>query len=117
MALTGRVALITGASRGLGKAMALALAEAGARVALVARDVAQLNAVADQARQLGAQAEFFRADISDEQQVRDLERDVLAKFGPVDILINNAGTVVRKFCIDLTLSDWMSVLNTNLTSA
>ena len=85
-ALTGRVALITGASRGLGKAMALALAEAGARVALVARDVAQLNAVADHARQFGVQAEIFRADISDEAQVLQLERDVVAKFGAVDIL-------------------------------
>jgi NAD(P)-dependent dehydrogenase (short-subunit alcohol dehydrogenase family) len=117
MPLNGRVALITGASRGLGKAMALALAEGGARVALVARDVAQLNAVADQARQLGVQAEIFRADISEEEQVLQLERDVVAKFGPVDILVNNAGTVVRKFCVDLTLADWMSVLNTNLTSA
>src|SRR5437016_5093333 len=104
MPLTGRVALITGANRGLGKAMALELAEAGARVALVARDVPQLNAVADQARQLGVQAEVFRTDISDEQQVLQLERDVVAKFGPVDILINNAGTVVRKFCVDLTLA-------------
>jgi len=117
MAFNGRVALITGASRGLGKAMALSLAEAGARVALVARDVEQLNAVADQARGLGVQAEVFRTDISDESQVRQLEQDVLAKFGPVDILINNAGIAVRKFCVDLTLSDWMSVLNTNLTSA
>jgi NAD(P)-dependent dehydrogenase (short-subunit alcohol dehydrogenase family) len=117
MALNGRVALITGASRGLGKAMALSLAGAGARVALVARDVAQLNAVADQARRLGSQAEVFRTDISEETQVRELERDVLAKFGPIDILINNAGIAARKFCVDLTLADWMSVLNTNLTSA
>jgi NAD(P)-dependent dehydrogenase (short-subunit alcohol dehydrogenase family) len=117
MAFNGRTALITGANRGLGKAMALSLAEAGIRVALVARDVAQLNAVADQARGLGVQAEVFSTDITDESQVRQLEQDVLAKFGPVDILINNAGIAVRKFCVDLTLSDWMSVLNTNLTSA
>jgi NAD(P)-dependent dehydrogenase (short-subunit alcohol dehydrogenase family) len=117
MALNGRVALVTGASRGLGKAMALSLAEAGARVALVARDVEQLNAVANEARGSGAQAEIFRTDISDESQVRELERNVLAKLGPVDILINNAGINVRKLCVDLTLPDWMSVLNTNLTSA
>jgi NAD(P)-dependent dehydrogenase (short-subunit alcohol dehydrogenase family) len=117
MTLKGRVALVTGASRGLGKAMALTLAEAGAGVALVARDIAALNAVADQTRRSGARTEVFRADISDEQQVRQLEHDVLAKFGPVDILINNAGIAVRKWCVDLTLSDWMSVLNTNLTSA
>jgi NAD(P)-dependent dehydrogenase (short-subunit alcohol dehydrogenase family) len=117
MAFNGRTALITGANRGLGKAMALSLAEAGVRVALVARDLDQLNAVAGQARGLGVQAEVFSTDITDESQVRRLEQDVLAKFGPVDILINNAGIAVRKFCVDLTLSDWMSVLNTNLTSA
>lgn len=117
MTLEGRVALITGASRGLGKAMALALAAAGARLALVARDVEQLQAVADQARGLGRQAEVFRADVSDELQVRQLERDVLARLGPADILINNAGIAVRKFCVDITLSEWTSVLNTNLTSA
>ena len=108
---------MTGASRGLGKAMALSLAEAGARVALVARDVEQLNAVANEARRSGTQAEIFRTDISDESQVRELERNVLTKLGPVDILINNAGINVRKLCVDLTLPDWMSVLNTNLTSA
>jgi NAD(P)-dependent dehydrogenase (short-subunit alcohol dehydrogenase family) len=117
MPLNGRVAVVTGASRGLGKAMALSLAQAGARIALVARDVAQLNTVAEQARKFGEQAEIFSTDISDETQVRRLERDVLATFGPVDILINNAGIAMRKFCVDLTLADWMSVLNTNLTSA
>ncbi|HTS51472.1 MAG TPA: SDR family NAD(P)-dependent oxidoreductase [Bryobacteraceae bacterium] len=117
MTLNGRVALITGASRGLGKAMALALGEAGARLALVSRDAVQLSAVAGEARKLGAQAEVFRADVSDEAQVLELARDVPAKLGPVDILINNAGTVVRSLCVDFTLADWNLVLNTNLTSA
>jgi len=117
MTLTGRVALITGASRGLGKAMALALASAGAKLALVSRDVAQLSAVAHEARALGAEAQVFRADVADEAQVRQLERDVPAKLGPVDILINNAGTVIRSLCLDFTLADWNTVLHTNLTSA
>jgi NAD(P)-dependent dehydrogenase (short-subunit alcohol dehydrogenase family) len=117
MTLNGRVALITGASRGLGKAMALALGEAGARLALVSRDTAQLSAVAEEARKLGAQAEVFRADVSDEAQVLQLAHDVPSKLGPVDILINNAGTVVRSTCVDFTLADWNLVLNTNLTSA
>ena len=116
MGLEGRVALITGASRGLGKAMALALAPAGIRLALVGRDVAALTAVAAEARALGTEAEVFRADIADEQQVLDLERDVIAKLGPVDILINNAGINIRKFCVDYTLAEWNSVLHTNLTS-
>ena len=110
------MALITGASRGLGKAMALALAPAGVRLALVARDVEQLKAVAAGARGLGAEAEVFRADIADEAQVLQLERDVIHKFGPVDILINNAGINIRKLCVDYTLAEWNSILNTNLTS-
>ena len=117
MTLNGRVALVTGASRGLGKAMALALGEAGARLALVSRDSPQLSAVAEETRKLGAQAEVFQADITDEAQVRKLERDVPGKLGPVDILINNAGTVVRSLCVDFTLGDWNTVINTNLTSA
>ncbi len=97
--------------------MALALAGEGVRIALVARDVAQLNAVAAEARRSGVEADLFPADIADEEQVRKLERDVIARFGPVDILINNAGIAVRKLCVDLTLAEWMGVLNTNLTSA
>ncbi len=117
MTLNGRVALITGASRGLGKAMALALGGAGARLALVSRDATQLTVVAEEARKLGAHSEVFRADVSDEEQVLQLARDVPAKLGPVDILINNAGTVVRSTCVDFSLADWNLVLNTNLTSA
>lgn len=117
MTLDGRVAIITGASRGLGKAMALALGEAGAKLALVSRDAAQLETVATEARALGAVAEVFSADISDEAQILQLARDIPAKLGPADILINNAGTVVRKLCVDLTLADWNAVLHTNLTSA
>jgi NAD(P)-dependent dehydrogenase (short-subunit alcohol dehydrogenase family) len=117
MELKGRVALITGASRGLGKAMALALAPAGIRLALVARDMEQLGAVAAEARKLGTEAEIFRTDIADEAQVLQLERDVIQKFGPVDILINNAGINIRKLCVEYTLAEWNSVMTTNLTSA
>jgi NAD(P)-dependent dehydrogenase (short-subunit alcohol dehydrogenase family) len=115
--LKGRVALITGASRGLGKAMALALGEAGASLALVARDVAALKGTAELARKSGAEAEVFQTDVNDEQQVRQLERDVAGRFGRVDILINNAGINIRKPVVDFTLEEWNSVLNTNLTSA
>ena len=87
--------MVTGASRGLGKAMALALASAGARVALVSRDQDKLNQVAAEARTAGGEAEGFCADVGDEPQVLRLEREVIAWFGRVDILINNAGLVVR----------------------
>jgi len=117
MDLKGRVALITGASRGLGKAIALALAPAGVRLALVSRDVEQLQRVASDARGLGAEAEVFRADVAEESQVLGLEREVTGKFGPVDILVNNAGINIRKNCVDFTLGEWNSILTTNLTSA
>ena len=116
MSIAGRVALITGASRGLGKAMTLAMAPAGVKLALVGRDVEALTAVAAQARQLGAEAEVFRCDIAEESQVRKLEKDVIAKFGTTDILINNAGINIRKLCVDYTLDEWNSIIQTNLTS-
>lgn len=117
MSLNGRVAVVTGASRGLGKAMALALGAAGARLALVSRDADQLAAVAQQVRTLGTDAQVFRADVTDEEQVLRTAHEVAAKLGPADILINNAGTVVRSLCVDFTLADWNMVLHTNLTSA
>jgi NAD(P)-dependent dehydrogenase (short-subunit alcohol dehydrogenase family) len=115
--LTGRVALITGANRGIGKAMALALAGAGAKIALVARDATLLEAAANEVRKLGVEAEAFPADIGDEQQVLQLERGALKRFGAVDILINNAGINIRKMLVDFTLEEWNSILTTNLTSA
>ena len=114
--LDGKVALITGASKGLGKAMALALGEAGAQVALVSRDLAQLSAVAVEVRQRGACAEVFQADIASEEQVWRLEQEVVARFGKVDILINNAGINIRKPLVEFTLEEWNSVMDTNLTS-
>src|ERR1700682_5188395 len=115
MSLKDRVAVITGASRGLGKAMALALAEDGARLALVGRDEAQLSVTADAVRHLGAEAEVFPADVSNESQVRDLEQAVLSRLGRIDILINNAGINIRKRMVDFTLDEWNSILGTNLT--
>jgi NAD(P)-dependent dehydrogenase (short-subunit alcohol dehydrogenase family) len=114
--LSGRVAVITGASRGLGKAMAVALAQAGARVALVARDLEQLAATAAVVRDAGAEAEIFQTNVVDEQQVRQLEKDVLKHFGAIHILVNNAGMNVRKSVPEFTLDEWRSVLDTNLTS-
>ena len=114
--LVGRRALITGASRGLGKAMALALAAQGARIALVARDAAQLDLTAADIRAVGGEADVFRADISREEEVVRLEKEVADGFGPVQILVNNAGINIRKSITDFTLAEWNSVLGTNLTS-
>jgi len=114
--LDGRVALITGASKGLGKAMAVALGAAGARIALVSRSVEQLNEVGRAVKDAGGDARVFQADVSSEDQVRKLERDVAGAFGKVHILINNAGINVRKPLVEFTLEEWQRVLNTNLTS-
>ena len=114
--LKGKVAVITGASKGLGKAMALALAEGGARLALVSRNEKQLNAVAEEAQAAGGQAKVFVADVTQEDQVAKIEREVVAAYGGVQILINNAGINVRKTITEFTLDEWNSVMNTNLTS-
>ena len=114
--LKGRVAVITGASKGLGKAMALALAEGGATLALVSRNEKQLKAVAEETQALGGQAKVFVADVTREEQVAKVERDVVAAYGGVQILINNAGINVRKNITEFTLEEWNSVMDTNLTS-
>ena len=114
--LKSKVAVITGASKGLGKAMALALAEGGARLALVSRNEKQLNAVAEEAQAAGAQAKVFVADVTQEDQVARIEREVVAAYGGVQILINNAGINIRKAITEFTLEEWHSVMNTNLTS-
>jgi NAD(P)-dependent dehydrogenase (short-subunit alcohol dehydrogenase family) len=115
--LEGRTALITGASKGLGKGMALALAEAGARVALASRNLELLNETAAAVRKLGAEAAVFQVDVTDEAQVLRLEKAVAAEFGKVQILINNAGVNNRKPLTDFSLAEWRQVLDTNLTSA
>ena len=97
--------------------MAVALAGAGAKLALVSRDVAQLEETAAAVRGAGSEALVFRTDVTDEAQVLQLERDVIARFGAVHILINNAGINVRKTVPEFTLDEWRSVLDTNLTSA
>jgi NAD(P)-dependent dehydrogenase (short-subunit alcohol dehydrogenase family) len=114
--LDGKVAVITGASKGLGKAMALALGAAGANIALVARDVDQLNGVKKELENLGGQAQVFPADLLEEEQIRTLEAKVMEAFGGVHILINNAGMNLRKPLVEFTLEEWHRVLDTNLTS-
>jgi NAD(P)-dependent dehydrogenase (short-subunit alcohol dehydrogenase family) len=104
--LQGRVALVTGSSRGLGKAMAL-----------VARDEEALKAAAAEARGLGVAAEVFVCDVAGEASVLELEKNVIARFGKLDILINNAGINIRKDVTEFTLDEWNSVIATNLTSA
>ena len=106
----------TGASKGLGKAMALALAEAGAKVALVSRNREQLEAVAVECRRLGGEAHVFVADVTSEEQVKRLADNVAGPMGTIQILINNAGINIRKPVTDFTLTEWRAIIDTNLTS-
>ena len=114
--LHGKVTLITGASRGLGRAMAVSLAAEGAKLALVARDREKMETVAGEAIEAGGDARVFVADVTSEDDVARIEREVTEALGPVEILINNAGINIRKKLVDFTLHEWNSVLHTNVTS-
>lgn len=115
--LEGKVALITGASKGLGRAMALALGEAGAELLLVSRDLSQLEVTAGQARAKNARAQVFRADVTDESQVEEVRAAVIKKHPRIHIVVNNAGINIRKPVTDFTLAEWNQVVGTNLTGA
>jgi NAD(P)-dependent dehydrogenase (short-subunit alcohol dehydrogenase family) len=114
--LTGKVAVITGGSRGLGEAMAATLAAAGATLALVARDEAKLAGVRDKLVAAGAKAAYFMGDVTNEADVARIAGEVSDQLGPAQILINNAGTNVRKHLVDLSLAEFQSVLDSSLTS-
>jgi NAD(P)-dependent dehydrogenase (short-subunit alcohol dehydrogenase family) len=114
--LSGKIAVITGASKGLGKAMALALSGAGAAIALVSRDTEKLREVEREIANAGGNAAYFEADVRDEAQVRRVEEDVRKRLGKAQILINNAGINIRKNLIDFTLEEWQAVVDTSLTS-
>ena len=111
--LKGRVAVVTGASRGLGKAMAAALAEASASVVLVSRDIQALESVASELAG-GARHLCCAADVGDPAGVDTLASRVLKEFGRADILVNNAGTVSRKTLGESPFEEWRSVIATNL---
>jgi NAD(P)-dependent dehydrogenase (short-subunit alcohol dehydrogenase family) len=114
--LTGKTAIITGASRGLGEAMAKAISESGASIALVARDIKRLELVRDTIAASGGVAAVFTADVTQEDEVAELAEAVGQRFGPAQILINNAGTNIRKNLVDYSLEEFRSVLDSSLTS-
>jgi NAD(P)-dependent dehydrogenase (short-subunit alcohol dehydrogenase family) len=115
--LTGRVALVTGGSKGLGQAMARGFAEAGADVIISSRHEDELkNALAEILQGTGRKGRYFVTDMTQRQNVQRLAKDTLDAFGRVDILINNAGTNVPQAIDQITDKDWDNVLELNVTS-
>jgi len=117
MTLSGRVALVTGASQGIGRACALRLAEAGATVALAARNQEKLLELVQDIDAKGGKAAAFPLDVGDEQQVKIGFKSAIEQFGKIDILVNNAGITRDQLVMRMKRADWDAVLNTNLTSA
>jgi NAD(P)-dependent dehydrogenase (short-subunit alcohol dehydrogenase family) len=116
--LTHHVALVTGGSRGIGKAIALALAEAGVAVAVNYRERGdEASAVADAIRRRGSRADAFGADVSQCSAVRHMVRDIETRLGPIDILVNNAGMAAVRTVDDITEEDFARTIAVNLTSA
>lgn len=116
--LDGKRVFITGGSRGLGRAMVVALAEAGADIVMVGRDQASLDQAAEQVRAIGRQAMGLVADVGDERQCEAVCRETLEQHGPIDILINNAGG--RRVSIateHMPIDTWRQLMDLNLTSA
>jgi NADP-dependent 3-hydroxy acid dehydrogenase YdfG len=110
-------ALITGASRGIGRAVALSLARAGRPVALLARDIEALRAVADEARQCGAKAVTIHCDLAEASSIAGAVAEASDALGPIRVLVNNAGVFVDKPMVDTSLDELQRVLAVNLTGA
>ena len=113
--VTGRVAFVTGASQGIGRACALALAEGGAIVGLAARNEEKLAEVAKEIEAQGGQAAVFRMDVSNEDEVKAAIKAAISHFGKIEILVNNAGITRDMLLLRMKRADWDQVLQTNLT--
>jgi 3-oxoacyl-[acyl-carrier protein] reductase len=117
MSLAGRVALVTGASQGIGRVCALKLAAAGAAVAVAARNQEKLNELVNEITSAGGKAGAFALDVGDEEQIKTAIKAAIAQFGKIDILVNNAGITRDQLVMRMKRADWDAVLQTNLTSA
>jgi 3-oxoacyl-[acyl-carrier protein] reductase len=112
----GRIALVTGASQGIGRACAQLLAAAGAKVALCARNQEKLDQLASEITAQGGEAAAFKIDVVNEEEIKAGVKDVLARFGKIDILVNNAGVTRDQLVMRMKRADWDDVINTNLTA-
>lgn len=115
--LNDKVALVTGASQGIGRATSLALVEAGAQVGVAARSVEKLASLVSEIEAAGGKALAVPMDVSDAAQVKNGFQQVLGRFGKLDILVNNAAITRDTLALRMKLEDWEAVLRTNLTGA
>src|SRR5947209_3899031 len=113
--LEGRVALVTGASQGIGRACARRLASHGASVALAARNMEKLQQVESEIASAGGEAASFPMDVAHEEQIKSAIKAAQERFGKIDILINNAGITRDQLVMRMKRADWNAVLDTNLT--
>jgi len=115
--LTGKIALVTGAGRGVGRTVALALAAAGADMVACARTTPEIEALCTEVRSLGRRAEAIVTDVTSEASCEHLISTTVNRLGGLDILVNNAGINIRKPVLELSLAEFQRVLETNLTGA
>ena len=112
----GRIALVTGASQGIGRACALLLAESGAKLALCARNQEKLEQLAAEIKGKGGEAEVLPLDVSNDEAIKAVVKSAIARFGKLDILVNNAGITRDQLVMRMKRADWDDVLATNLTA-
>jgi len=117
MTVSGRVALVTGASQGIGRAIAFRLASMGAAVAVAARNQEKLGELVRDIASSGGKATAIAMDVADEEQIKAGFKSAISQFGKIDILVNNAGITRDQLIMRMKRADWDAVLNTNLTSA
>ncbi|MFC4799247.1 SDR family NAD(P)-dependent oxidoreductase [Neobacillus sp. GCM10023253] len=113
--LTGKVSIVTGASKGIGKAIAVGLAEAGSHVVLCSRTKVELDEVAKEIEQKGVEALVIPCDVSNPNDIQNVVDDAVNKFHQIDVLINNAGITVKRPAEEYDLHDWNKVIGVNLT--
>ena len=112
--LAGKVSVVTGAARGIGRALSQALAEAGSDVVLLVRDRRVVTGAVEELQALGVTAMAVTADVTDAAEVQQVVTEIVDRLGRVDILVNNAGTCIHRSALDVTAAEWRSVMNVNV---